>query len=100
MRGAPPFSDHYGFYSKRIPVAYLTTGLHYDYHTPRDVSRKINYDGMVSIIKFSEDFINKSEEAGKITFRKVPGWYQFTSFASFFFEELDYVLNAGLEGAE
>lgn len=100
MRGAPPFSDHYGFYSKGIPVAYLTTGLHYDYHTPRDVSRKINYDGMVSIIKFSEDFINKSEKVGKITFRKVRGWDQFTSFASFFFEELDYILNAGLEGDE
>ncbi|HZX63019.1 MAG TPA: M28 family peptidase [Bacteroidales bacterium] len=100
LRGAPPFSDHYGFYLKGIPIAYLTTGLHYDYHTPRDVAGKINYDGMVSIIKFTEDFINSSEEAGKITFRKIPGWYQFTCYASYFFAELDYVLHTGLEGAE
>jgi Zn-dependent M28 family amino/carboxypeptidase len=100
MRGAGFFSDDYGFYLKGIPVAYLTTGLHYDYHTPRDVAAKINYDGMVSIIKFSEDFISKSEEAGKITFRKVPAWYQFTSTASYVLEELDYMLHVGTDGAE
>jgi hypothetical protein len=100
MRGAPPFSDHYGFYSKGIPVAYLTTGLHYEYHTPLDVASKINFNGMVSIVKYSEGFIRRSEEAGKIRYRKVSGWSQFTSFTNFFFRELDYVLHMGLEGAE
>jgi hypothetical protein len=100
MKGAPPFSDHYGFYLKGIPVAYLTTGLHYEYHTPLDVASKINYTGMVSIVKYSEDFIRRSEESGKVRYRKVSGWSQFTSFTNFFFRELDYVIHVGLEGAE
>jgi Zn-dependent M28 family amino/carboxypeptidase len=98
--GAPAFSDHYGFYQKGIPIAYFTSGLHDDYHTPRDVARMINYDGMVSIVKYTEDFVTESEETGKITYRKIPGWYQFTAYASFFFELLDYVVNIGTGGAE
>jgi aminopeptidase YwaD len=98
--GAPAFSDHYGFYLKGIPIAYFTTGLHHDYHTPGDVAAKINYDGMVSILNFTEDFINKSEDARKITFRKVPGWYMFTSYTSYIFEAMNYILSAGAEGVE
>ena len=42
-------SDHASFYGKNIPVIYLTSGAHLDYHTPADTWDKINYQGMVKI---------------------------------------------------
>jgi Zn-dependent M28 family amino/carboxypeptidase len=100
MKGGAAFSDHYGFYKKGIPVAYLTTGMHYDYHTPKDTPDKINYDGMVSITKYAEDFIRQSEEQGRIEYSKVPGWYNFTCTTSFIWSELDYIFHEGFDGME
>jgi len=42
-------SDHVSFYLQNIPVLFFITGLHKDYHTPKDVISKINFDGMVDI---------------------------------------------------
>jgi aminopeptidase YwaD len=42
-------SDHASFYGKDIPVLFLSSGAHLDYHTPADTWDKINYEGMVSI---------------------------------------------------
>jgi len=42
-------SDHASFYGKDVPVLFLTSGAHLDYHTPADTWNKINYDGMVKI---------------------------------------------------
>ncbi|HQK36612.1 MAG TPA: M28 family peptidase [Bacteroidales bacterium] len=42
-------SDHAAFYSRNIPVFFLTTGAHTDYHTPYDDADKLNYDGMVKV---------------------------------------------------
>jgi len=42
-------SDHSSFYAKNIPVLFITTGGHADYHTPSDTWEKINYNGMVNI---------------------------------------------------
>jgi len=42
-------SDHSSFYGKNIPVLFVTTGAHSDYHTPADTWDKINYPGMVKI---------------------------------------------------
>ena len=42
-------SDHASFYGKDVPVLFLTSGAHLDYHTPKDTWDKINYDGMVKI---------------------------------------------------
>ena len=42
-------SDHSSFYSKNIPVLFITTGAHLDYHTPADTWDKINYEGIVTI---------------------------------------------------
>jgi hypothetical protein len=48
-------SDHYPFFQRRIPVLMLHTGLHDDYHRPRDDANKINVDGIqrVSRLLFS-----------------------------------------------
>jgi aminopeptidase YwaD len=42
-------SDHSSFYGKNIPVLFITTGAHLDYHTPFDTYDKLNYAGMVRI---------------------------------------------------
>jgi aminopeptidase YwaD len=42
-------SDHSAFYGKDIPVLFVSTGAHLDYHTPFDTKERINYDGMVTI---------------------------------------------------
>lgn len=39
-------SDHYNFVKKDIPVLFFTTGLHTDYHSPRDVVDKIDFNKM------------------------------------------------------
>ena len=42
-------SDHASFYGKNIPVLFVSSGAHLDYHTPADTWDKINYPGMVKI---------------------------------------------------
>lgn len=58
-------SDHASFYSKNIPVLFLFTGIHDDYHTPRDNPSKINYEGEKSVCelvcKVVENFANRNE---------------------------------------
>ena len=39
-------SDHSTFYGEGIPVLYFSTGVHDQYHTPKDIADLINYDGM------------------------------------------------------
>lgn len=36
-------SDHWPFLQRGIPAVFLTTGLHPDYHTPRDDTGLINF---------------------------------------------------------
>lgn len=38
-------SDHASFYAKDIPVMFVFTGVHEDYHTPQDDAHLINYEG-------------------------------------------------------
>jgi aminopeptidase YwaD len=42
-------SDHAAFYGKNIPVLFVSSGAHLDYHTPADTWEKINYQGMLKI---------------------------------------------------
>ena len=46
-------SDHSSFYGKDIPILFLTTGAHTDYHTPEDDIEHINLEGMVSIADYT-----------------------------------------------
>jgi aminopeptidase YwaD len=45
-------SDHSSFYAKQIPVLFLWTGTHEDYHKPSDTADKINYDDEARILSF------------------------------------------------
>ncbi|MFN8208645.1 MAG: M20/M25/M40 family metallo-hydrolase [Bacteroidales bacterium] len=48
-------TDSESFYEAGIPVVSFITGLHRDYHTPRDVEKKINYAGISSIGNYALD---------------------------------------------
>jgi hypothetical protein len=50
-------SDHASFSSKRIPVLFLFSGLHEDYHRPTDTADKINYDGIVETVKLTGQIV-------------------------------------------
>lgn len=45
-------SDHSSFYGKNIPVLFLFTGTHLDYHKPTDTAEKINYEGLTKITNY------------------------------------------------
>lgn len=46
-------SDHASFYSKNIPVFFIHTGLHEDYHTPNDDIALLNIDGMQNVSDYT-----------------------------------------------
>ncbi len=46
-------SDHWMFLQKGVPVAFLFTGIHPDYHEPTDTWEKINYPKMERIGKMA-----------------------------------------------
>lgn len=46
-------SDHASFYGRNIPVFFITTGAHADYHTPDDDLDRINFTGMEAVAAFA-----------------------------------------------
>jgi hypothetical protein len=50
-------SDHASFCSKEVPVLFLWTDYHDDYHRPSDTSEKINVEGMRRIAELSQEAI-------------------------------------------
>ena len=50
-------SDHASFYREDIPVLFLFTGAHQDYHKPSDDWDKIDYQGEKDILNFVYDLI-------------------------------------------
>ena len=46
-------SDHAAFYAEDIPVFFISTGAHGDYHTPLDDAELINYVGEADVVDYS-----------------------------------------------
>lgn len=63
-------SDHTSFYLKDIPAIHYFTGAHEDYHKPGDDEERINYDGMVRVLRHIEDLIVSLDDSGKVAFTK------------------------------
>lgn len=57
-------SDHASFYALNIPVFFITTGAHEDYHTPFDDADRINYEGEKQVLDFTyllaKELINRN----------------------------------------
>jgi membrane-associated protease RseP (regulator of RpoE activity) len=51
-------SDHMSFAIKKIPVLFLFSGIHEDYHRPTDTADKINYDGMAQVARLGVELID------------------------------------------
>ena len=52
-------SDHAAFYSNDIPVFFISTGAHTDYHTPRDDPDKLNYEGQKTVLDFTAELVKE-----------------------------------------
>jgi hypothetical protein len=55
-------SDHSSFYGKKIPVLFLFTGTHDDYHKPSDTADKINYEGLEDVTSFVADLVKTIDQ--------------------------------------
>jgi len=60
----PNNSDHWSFYSKKVPVVALFTGLHKDYHRATDTVDKIELDGMVRVLRLAYGIVHGIADAG------------------------------------
>ena len=56
MAGFGP-SDHASFYTMNIPVLFFFTGLHTDYHTPKDTWKLINPRGQKRLLNYIYDLV-------------------------------------------
>jgi hypothetical protein len=58
-KGGTGPSDHDSFCRKDIPVLFLWTGIHEDYHRPTDTADRINIAGMVKIAGLTEKIVTR-----------------------------------------
>ena len=63
-------SDHTSFYLMNMPVLHFFTGQHEDYHKPSDDADKINWQGIVKVIRYSEEVIKNVDMKGELAFTK------------------------------
>ncbi len=61
-QGSGP-SDHASFYRQNIPVLFIFTDLHEDYHRPSDDYDKINVDGLRRVTDFAADILDSLDDA-------------------------------------
>jgi hypothetical protein len=66
-------SDHASFTAARVPVSFLFTGSHDDYHKPTDTADKINHDGVVKIATLAGRMaLNLTERPDRLAFVDAP----------------------------
>jgi hypothetical protein len=46
-------SDQTSFYARGVPVLFLFTGAHADYHRPSDTAEKVDADGLVAVARLA-----------------------------------------------
>jgi hypothetical protein len=64
-------SDHSSFYLQGIPVFFVSTGAHSDYHTPSDDAEFINYKGVQKVTTYAYDLISEvSNRDRKLTYQE------------------------------
>ena len=63
-------SDHASFYRKDMPVLFMFTGSHSDYHKATDDWDKINYTGESAIVQWVYKIIKTTDAVGKLDFLK------------------------------
>jgi hypothetical protein len=70
-------SDHASFYLQNIPVFFISTGAHSDYHTPKDDVEFINFEGAKKVTDYGytlvKELANRDE---KLTFQEAGAKFQ------------------------
>jgi len=64
-------SDHTPFYNRGIPVLFLFTGAHEDYHKPSDDVDKIDFEGIVDVAELVANVVHHFDQrGGELTFQR------------------------------
>lgn len=66
-------SDHSSFYKKQVPVLFLFTGAHADYHKPSDTWDKISAGGLARVASFATAVIESLDARPRVTYQKAAG---------------------------
>ena len=67
-------SDHASFYGAKVPVLFLFTGEHAEYHRPGDQAYTVNAAGAVKIIDLLEALAwEAASRPGKLTYAEASG---------------------------
>ena len=70
-------SDHASFYLQNIPVFFISTGAHPDYHTPFDDADRINYEGEKRIGDYAFALISEvANRQNDLTFQEAGPKFQ------------------------
>jgi aminopeptidase YwaD len=66
-------SDNTSFFRKRVPVLFFFTGIHAEYHTPRDTPDTIEYAGTEKVVGVCLDTVRTlADRDAKIEFKVPP----------------------------
>ncbi len=72
-------SDHASFYLQDIPVFFISTAAHSDYHTPLDDADLINYEGNKKVTEYALALVTEVANRDKaLTFREAGAKFQRT----------------------
>src|SRR3712207_8662946 len=63
-------SDHYNYAKKGIPVVFLTTGLHADYHKVSDEPSRIDYAKLARVATLMHDVARSEEHTSELQSRQ------------------------------
>jgi len=67
-------SDHTSFYARGVPVLFLFTGAHADYHRPSDTADKIDPAGLAAIARLAQALArDAAERDGRLEVVRAPG---------------------------
>ena len=70
-------SDHASFYLQNIPVFFISTGAHSDYHTPLDDADLINFEGIKKVADYSALLVeNVANRPVNLTFQEAGPKFQ------------------------
>ena len=70
-------SDHASFYLQNIPVFFISTGAHSDYHTPADDTEFINFEGTKKVLEYTFEILNEiTNRDSSLTFQEAGAKFQ------------------------
>jgi Zn-dependent M28 family amino/carboxypeptidase len=70
-------SDHASFYLQNVPVFFVSTGAHSDYHTPYDDTEFINFEGARKVTEYAYDLLMEvANRDSALTFQEAGAKFQ------------------------